>query len=94
MKKLNGVVVILMLLAVFMILTDLVLTVFPLHSLAMGGILELYFIVVSLLIIGIACCSILYEDLNENKIWIAGWLAVDVLLWLLSFLFLKVVYRF
>ena len=74
MRKANGIVAILKALAVFAFLTDLALITFS-DSFSLG---ILFIFADSLLIIGIACCSILCEDLDENRSRITRWLISNV----------------
>ena len=80
MRKANGIVAILKALAVFAFLTDLALITFS-DSFSLG---ILFIFADSLLIIGIACCSILCEDLDENRSRITRWLISNVFVWGLS----------
>ena len=91
MRKVNSVVAILKLLAVFVLLTDLAFITFFSDSFSLVTEIfhPLFFFVDFLLIIGIACSSTLCEDLDENRSRISGWLVVNVFLWGLSVVLLK-----
>ena len=85
MRKANGIVAILKALAVFAFLTNLALITFSdSFSLGMEIIPQLFIFADSLLIIGIACCSILCEDLDENRRRITRRLISNVFVWGLS----------
>ena len=79
MRKANSVVLILKALVVLVFLTYLALRFFSVSfSLGMEIIPQLFIFADSLLIIGIACCSILCEDLDENRSRITRWLISNV----------------
>ena len=82
MKRPNGFVAILGYLAILALLINLTLLAFPLQSFFMAFLFPVAYF---LLIIGIACCSTLDEDLDKKKIWITGSLVVNVFLWIVSF---------
>lgn len=85
MRKANGIVAILKALTVFAFLTNLALITFSdSFSLGMEIIPQLFIFADSLLIIGIACCSILCEDLDENRRRITRRLISNVFVWGLS----------
>ena len=90
MGKAGDVVAILRALAVLALLTDPASTTFSdSFSLASEIIPPLFIFADSLLVIGIACCSILCEGLDENRSRISGWLIVNVFVWGLSVVLLN-----